>query len=94
MFTLAYTDLFLLAGMGVVPAALAILPLVLYPIHVVWSVRTLRAGLSFTNVSRFQGRYRMLWCDRSRGSSSSDALSSTDAPDSQKHRRSRLSRRF
>jgi 4-hydroxybenzoate polyprenyltransferase len=61
VFTLAYTDLFLLAGMGVVPAALAILPLVLYPLHVVWSVRTLRGGLSFANVSRFQGRYRMLY---------------------------------
>ena len=61
VFTLAYTDLFFLAGMGIVPAALAIMPLVLYPIHVVWSVRTLRAGLSFTNVSRFQGRYRMLY---------------------------------
>lgn len=61
LFTLAYTDLVLLARMGVVPAALAIMPLVLYPLHVVWSVRTLRAGLSFTNVSRFQGRYRMLY---------------------------------
>jgi hypothetical protein len=61
VFTLAYADLFFLAGMGVVPAALAIMPLVLYPIHIVWSVRTLRAGLSFTNVSRFQGRYRMLY---------------------------------
>jgi 4-hydroxybenzoate polyprenyltransferase len=61
VFTLAYTDLFLLAGMGVVPAALAIMPLALYPIHVVWSVLTLRAGLSFTNMSRFQGRYRMLY---------------------------------
>ena len=61
VFTLAYTDLFLLAGMGVVPAALAIMPLVLYPIHVMWSVQTLRAGLTFTNVSRFQGRYRMLY---------------------------------
>ncbi len=61
VFTLAYADLFLLAGLGVVPAALAIMPLVLYPIHVVWSVRTLRAGLNFANVSRFQGRYRMLY---------------------------------
>jgi 4-hydroxybenzoate polyprenyltransferase len=60
-FTLAYTDLFLLACIGVVPAALAIMPLVLYPLHVVWSVRTLRAGLSFTNVSQFRGRYRMLY---------------------------------
>ena len=61
VFTLAYTDLFLLAGMGVVPAALAILPLVLYPLHVASSVRTLRGGLSFASVSRFQGRYRMLY---------------------------------
>jgi 4-hydroxybenzoate polyprenyltransferase len=61
VFTIAYADLFLLAGIGVVPAALAILPLVLYPLHVVWSVRTLRAGLSFANVSRFQDRYRMLY---------------------------------
>ena len=61
VFTLAYADLFLLAGMGVVPAALAIMPLVLYPIHVMWSVQTLRAGLTFTNVSRFRGRYRMLY---------------------------------
>jgi hypothetical protein len=44
-----------------VPGALAIMPLVLYPIHVVWSVRALRAGLSFTNVSRLRGRYRMLY---------------------------------
>jgi 4-hydroxybenzoate polyprenyltransferase len=61
VFTLAYADLFVLAGMGVVPAALAIIPLVLYPIHVVWSVQTLRAGLTFTNVTRFRGRYRMLY---------------------------------
>jgi 4-hydroxybenzoate polyprenyltransferase len=61
VFTLAYADLFLLAGMGVVPAALAIMPLVLYPIHVVWSIQTVRAGLSFVHVSRFQDRYRMLY---------------------------------
>lgn len=61
VFTLAYADLFFLAGTGVVPAALAIMPLVLFPIHVAWSVRTLRAGLTFTNVSRFQSRYRILY---------------------------------
>ena len=61
VFTLAYTDLFLLAGLGIVPAPLAILPLVLYPIHVVWSIQTLRAGLTFTNVTRVRGRYRMLY---------------------------------
>jgi 4-hydroxybenzoate polyprenyltransferase len=61
VFSLAYADLFLLAAMGIVPAALALMPLVLYPIHVAWSIQTLRAGLSFTNVSRFQGRYRLLY---------------------------------
>ena len=61
LFTLAYADLVLLAVTGVVPAALAIVPPVLYPIHVVWAVRTLRAGLSFENVSRFQRRYRLLY---------------------------------
>ena len=61
LFTLAYADLFFLAYAGLVPAALAVLPSVLYPLHVFWSVTTFRAGLSFANVSRFQNRYRMLY---------------------------------
>jgi 4-hydroxybenzoate polyprenyltransferase len=61
LFTLAYADLFFLAWAGLVPAALALLPSVLYPLHVVWSITTWRAGLSFANVSRFQNRYRMLY---------------------------------
>jgi 4-hydroxybenzoate polyprenyltransferase len=61
LFTLAYADLFFLASAGIVPAPLAVLPSVLYPLHVFWSVTTFRAGLSFTNVSRFQNRYRMLY---------------------------------
>ena len=60
-FTLAYGDLVFLAHAGLVPASLGAVPLVLYPLHVLWSVRTLRAGLSFENVSRFQSRYRMLY---------------------------------
>ena len=60
-FTLAYGDLVVLARAGLVPAPLGAVPLVLYPLHVLWSVRTLRAGLSFENVSRFQSRYRMLY---------------------------------
>ena len=60
-FTLAYGDLVVLARAGLVPAPLGAVPLVLYPLHVFWSVRTLRAGLSFENVSRFQNRYRMLY---------------------------------
>ena len=61
LFTLAYADLFFLAYAGIVPAALAVLPSVLYPVHVFWSVTTWRAGLSFASVSRFQNRYRLLY---------------------------------
>ena len=61
LFSLAYADLFVLASARIVPAALGLLPIVLYPIHVFWSVTTLRAGLSFAGVSRFQRRYRMLY---------------------------------
>jgi 4-hydroxybenzoate polyprenyltransferase len=61
LFTLAYADLFFLASAGIVPTPLAVLPSVLYPLHVFWSARTFRAGLSFGNVSRFQSRYRMLY---------------------------------
>lgn len=61
LFTLAYVDLWALAWWGIVPRALAVLPFVLYPVHVVWSIATWRAGLSFANVSRFQNRYRWLY---------------------------------
>jgi 4-hydroxybenzoate polyprenyltransferase len=61
LFTLAYADLFVLAYLGLVPPALAALPILLYPLHVFWSVATWRAGLSFGNVSRFQNRYRVLY---------------------------------
>jgi 4-hydroxybenzoate polyprenyltransferase len=61
LFTVAYADLFFLAYRGIVPAALAVLPSVLYPVHVFWSVTTLRGGLSFASVSRFQNRYRVLY---------------------------------
>ena len=61
LFTLAYADLFFLAYSGIVPSPLGLLPIVLYPVHVFWSVTTMRAGLNFANVSRFQNRYRMLY---------------------------------
>jgi 4-hydroxybenzoate polyprenyltransferase len=61
LFTLAYADLSFLAYARIVPPALGLLPILLYPVHVFWSVATLRAGLSFTSVSRFQNRYRMLY---------------------------------
>jgi 4-hydroxybenzoate polyprenyltransferase len=61
LFTFAYADLFFLAYAGIIPAALAVLPSVLYPVHVFWSVTTWRAGLNFASVSRFQNRYRLLY---------------------------------
>jgi 4-hydroxybenzoate polyprenyltransferase len=61
LFTLAYADLFFLAAARLVPAPLGVLPSILYPLHVFWSITTFRAGLSFANVSRFQNRYRMLY---------------------------------
>jgi hypothetical protein len=61
VFTLAYADLLFLACSGIVPAVVAVLPLSLYPLHVFWSVGTLRRGLSFESVSRFQRRYRLLY---------------------------------
>jgi 4-hydroxybenzoate polyprenyltransferase len=61
VFTLAYADLLFLAYLGIVPAIVGVLPLFLYPLHVSWSVGTLRGGLSFESVSRFQRRYRLLY---------------------------------
>ena len=61
LFTLAYADLVLLANGGIVPPLLGVLALLLYPIQLVWSVRTLRAGLDFESVVRFQRRYRLLY---------------------------------
>jgi len=61
LFTLAYADLFFLAWRGIVPAPLAVLPAVFYPLHAWWSLATLRGGLSFASVSRLQNRYRLLY---------------------------------
>ena len=61
MFTLAYADLAILAGAGLVSRALGALALVLYPIHVILTARALRGGLTFDGVSRFQRQYRLLY---------------------------------
>ena len=61
VFTLAYADLAALAWTGLVPAALGVLALVLYPVHLALSIRTLAGGLSFDSVSRFQACYRLLY---------------------------------
>ena len=60
VFTAAYAHLAVLAGLGLIPPAQGFLA-ALYPIHLFWSVRTLRAGLTFESVSRFQRQYRALY---------------------------------
>jgi 4-hydroxybenzoate polyprenyltransferase len=61
LFTVAYGDLVLLAWLGLIRPALGWLPALLYPVHLVWSLQTLRQGLTFDSVSRFQARYRLLY---------------------------------
>ena len=60
LFTLAYAYLVLLARAGVLPGPLAWLGL-LYGVHLAWSVRTWRAGLTFESMSRFRDAYRALY---------------------------------
>ena len=61
VFTLAYVWMLVLARSELVPRSLALLPILLYPLHVFWSVRALREGLSPESLSRFQIRYRLLY---------------------------------
>jgi 4-hydroxybenzoate polyprenyltransferase len=60
LFTLAQIILLLLALEGILPRPLAMLA-TLYPLQLFWSIETLRAGLTFENVSRLQARYRVLY---------------------------------
>lgn len=60
LFALAHFVFFLLALEGIVPRALAAL-VVLYPIQLHWSLKTLGEGLTFAGVSRLQARYRALY---------------------------------
>ncbi len=60
LFTLAYAHLVLLAAVGLIPHPLGWLG-ALYVLHAVWSVRTLRAGLTFETLSRFQSVYRAVY---------------------------------
>jgi 4-hydroxybenzoate polyprenyltransferase len=60
LFTLAYAVLLLLAVQRVIPRALAVL-VVLYPVHVRWSLEALRDGLTYAGIRRLQTRYRLLF---------------------------------
>ena len=61
LFTLSYADLGWLAYRGLVPPALGALPLLLYPVQLVWSLATMRRGLGFDSVARLQRGYRALY---------------------------------
>lgn len=60
LFTLAHGLLFALALQGILPRPLAAL-VVLYPLHLHWSVRTWSLGLTYANICRLQARYRGLY---------------------------------
>lgn len=60
LFTVAYAYLVALALAGLIPPVLAWLGL-LYPVHALWSIRTLRAGLSFQSMTSFRDAYRALY---------------------------------
>jgi len=60
LFTLAYALLFFLALRGTLPRPLAAL-VVLYPLHLHWSLRTLAEGLTHASICRLQARYRAIY---------------------------------
>jgi 4-hydroxybenzoate polyprenyltransferase len=61
VFTLAYLCLFLLGWFRFVPRPLAFLALVIYALHLYWSLRVLRRQLDPQIVDRFQFQYRALY---------------------------------
>ncbi len=60
IFTVAYVYLVVLAARGIVPRVLVVLA-ILYPLHLYWSLATLRSGLTFESIRRLQARYRALY---------------------------------
>jgi 4-hydroxybenzoate polyprenyltransferase len=60
LFTLAHALLFFLALQGILPHPLAAL-VVLYPVHLRWSLKTLAEGLTYASIHRLQARYRALY---------------------------------
>ena len=60
LFSLSYVFLYALAQTPLCPDVLE-LAVLLYPIHVILTWRTLRAGLSFESASRFQTSYHVMY---------------------------------
>jgi 4-hydroxybenzoate polyprenyltransferase len=59
-FTASYALLAGLAFLGVIPH-LVVWTAALYPLHLYWTGRTLRAGLNFETLAIMQARYRLLY---------------------------------
>lgn len=60
LFATANVWLMLLALLTVIPRPLALLILIL-PLHIYWSLRTIYSGLTFVSVQRFRDQYRVLY---------------------------------
>lgn len=60
LFTLAHGLLCYLALRGTLPRPLATL-VVLYPLHLYWSLKTLADGLNYESICRLQARYRAIY---------------------------------
>ena len=60
LFTLAHGLLCYLALRGTLPRPLATL-VVLYPLHLYWSLKTLADGLNYASICRLQARYRAIY---------------------------------
>jgi len=60
LFTLSQALLCYLAVHGTLPRPLAAL-VVLYPLHLYWSLETLKDGLDYASICRLQSRYRALY---------------------------------
>jgi 4-hydroxybenzoate polyprenyltransferase len=60
LFTSADVLLVALAFCGIVPQVLVVVA-ALYPVHLYWSLRVLRMGLTFDSIRRLQVRYRLLY---------------------------------
>ena len=60
LFTIADVLLVVLAARGIVPGPLMLVG-AFYPLHLYWSLRTLRDGLTFESIRRLQVRYRALY---------------------------------
>jgi len=60
LFTIAYAVLGMLAWRGLAPRLL-FLTGAIYPLHLYFSMRTLRDGLTFENIRRLQAHYRVLY---------------------------------